>query len=146
MSDPRPPLFRVLTEIGIIDQLATAALAKRLPEGVHPTQFGLLSHMMRQGDGERPADLARAFQVPKASMTNTLMQLAKRDLIEMRPNAQDARSKLVYLTPAGRTLFQQTVQTLIPAMAGLGQQIDGLEDILPVLEQLRRALDQNRDA
>jgi len=146
MDDPRPPLFRVFNEIGIIQQLSTAALAKRLPDGVHPSQFGLLSHLMRSGGGERPADLARAFQTPKASMTNSLMQLSKHGLIEMRPNAEDARSKLVYLTDAGREVFLQAITKLTPAMMEVTKDIEGLEEILPVLEKLRIALDNNRNA
>lgn len=146
MNDPRPPLFRVFNEIGIINQLSTAALARRLPDGVHPSQFALLGNLMRLGDGKTPADLASAFQVPKASMTNTLAQLSKRGLIDVRAHPDDARKKQVYLTDAGRQLFGQTVGAMGPPMMALTQDIKGLEDILPVLEALRRRLDENRDA
>ena len=144
-ADPRPPVFRVFNEIGIINQLATAALERRLPDGVHPSQFGLLSNLARLGDGKTPAALASAFQVPKASMTNSLMQLSKRGLIEMRPHAEDGRKKLVYITDAGRKVFMDTVQALTPPMMELTSRIDDLEAILPKLEELRKLLDDNRD-
>lgn len=145
MNDPRPPIFRLMTEIGIIQQLSTAALARRLPDGLHPTQFNVLSHMMRQPAPERPADLARAFQVPKASMTNTLMQLEKRGLIRAAPNPEDARSKVMSITDAGRALFLEVIEDVSPVLMKVTQDIDGLEGVLPVLEALREAFDSNRD-
>lgn len=144
MDDPRPPLFRVLNEIGIINQLATAALEKQLPDGLHPSQFVLLGNLMRLGDGKTPKDLAQAFQVPKASMANTLMQLERRGLIRVEPHAKDGRKKLVYLSEAGRTLYIETIKSLGPATAEAVKGVEGLEEILPVLEELRKRLDANR--
>ena len=145
MHDPRPTLFRVLTEIGIINQLSTAALAQRLPDGLHPSQFALLGNLVRLGDGKTPAVLAAAFQVPKASMTNTLAQLSKRNLIDVRPHAEDARKKLIYLTDGGRMLYGQTIAEMAPTVMQATADIEGLEDILPVLEELRRKMDANRN-
>lgn len=146
MSDPRSTTFRVLNEIGIIDQLATALLAERLPEGVHPSQFSLLSNLVRLGDGKTPAKLASAFQVPKASMTNTLMQLSKRGFIDVRPHSDDKRKKQVFLTNEGRKLYSETVSSLADPVARLTADIDGLDGILPILEKLRIQLDSNRGA
>jgi DNA-binding MarR family transcriptional regulator len=146
LNDPRPPAFSVFNEIGIISQLSTALLASRLPEGVHPSQFALLGNLMRLGDGKTPAMLAQAFQVPKASMTNTLAQLEKRQLIDVQPHPEDMRKKVVFLTDKGRALFMKTVQDMSGPIAALTEDIDGLEEILPILESLRRKLDDNRDA
>ncbi len=145
MQDHRSNLFRVFNEIGIIHQLATAELAQRLPDGVHPSQFGLLSNLSRLGDGKTPKDLARAFQVPKASMTNSLMQLEKRGLIRVEVHPDDARKKLVYITDAGRKVFVDTVAAMEGPIAEIAADIDGLVDILPVLERLRIKMDAARD-
>jgi DNA-binding MarR family transcriptional regulator len=145
LTDPRSPLFRVFNEIGIINQLATAVLVQRLPSGVHPSQFALLGNLMRLGDGKTPAELASAFQVPKASMTNTLMQLEKRNLIDVRPHAEDKRKKQVFLTNSGRDLYTKTVLAVAEPLARMTDQVMGLEEILPKLEELRRTLDENRD-
>ena len=51
---------RVMTEIGIISQLANARLEKI--GGIPSAQFGLLSHFMRRGGEQSPAQLAAAFQ------------------------------------------------------------------------------------
>lgn len=146
LNDPRSALFRVFNEIGIINQLTTALLARRLPDGVHPSQFALLGNLVRLGDGKTPAALTRAFQVPKASMTNTLMQLDKRGLIKVLPHSEDRRKKQVFLTEAGRNLFVQTVSAMAAPISRVTEGIEGLEEILPILENLRMKLDDNRDA
>lgn len=145
MDDPRPPVYRIFNEIGIINQLATALLARRLPDGVHPSQFLLLGNLVRLGDGKTPAMLAQAFQVPKASMTNTLMQLEKQGLIAVAAHPGDLRKKVVTVTEAGRDLYLRTVGEVARPLAALVSEIDGLEDILPVLERLRRTMDENRE-
>lgn len=146
MHDPRSALFRVFNEIGIINQLSTALLARRLPDGLHPSQFALLGNLARLGDGKTPAALTQAFQVPKASMTNTLMQLERRALIDVRPHAEDGRKKLVFLTNQGRELYVKTVEALAGPLDDIAGDIDGLVEILPVLETLRARFDHNRDA
>jgi len=145
LDDPRPLAYRIFNEIGIINQLATALLARRLPEGVHPSQFSLLGNLVRLGDGKTPAMLAQAFQVPKASMSNTLMQLEKRGLIAVAAHPGDLRKKVVTVTEAGRELYLGTVRDVARPLARLVCEVDGVEDILPVLERLRRTMDDNRE-
>ena len=131
--------------IGIIEQLATAVLARRLPDGVHPSQFGLLSNLTRLGDGKTPMELARAFHVPKASMTNSLMQLEKRGFIMMQIHPDDMRKKLIFVTEAGRLVYRDAVIAMDSPIAEATADIDVPIDILLVLEQLRKKLDGNRD-
>jgi len=145
LNDPRTTLFRIFNEIGIITQLGTAVLARRLPDGLHPSQFNLLGNLARLGDGKTPADLARAFQVPKPSMTNTLMQLEKRGLITMHIHPDDMRKKQIFLTDAGRTLYLEVIAEMQEPISQLAADIDGLEEILPILQQLRQKMDNNRD-
>ena len=145
MEDRRSALFRIFNEIGIINQLSTASLARRLPAGLHPSQFALLGNLARLGDGKTPADLARAFQVPKASMTNTLMQLEKRDLISVKVHPDDLRKKQIFITQAGRAVYFDVVTSMAEPLGQLTSGIDGLEEILPVLEALRKKLDDNRE-
>ena len=93
--------FRLFNEIGIIEQLARTAFEARLPPGFVVAQFSVLNHLVRVGDGRTPLAIARAFQVPKTSMTHTLSVLEREGLIEIRKNPGDGRSKLVYITGAG---------------------------------------------
>jgi DNA-binding MarR family transcriptional regulator len=140
-------LFEVFNEIGIIEQLSRALLEARLPDGLIAPHFTVLNHLVRLGDGRAPIDMARAFQVPKTTLTHTLKGLEAQNLIEMRPNPEDARSKLVYLTPEGRRLRDQTIEALGPDFRRLadGFDLSRLSDVLPVLRDLRLFLDQDKN-
>lgn len=146
--DDGQKLFTVFREIGIINQLSTALFQRRLPDGLHPSHFALLSNLARLGDGKTPNALASAFQVPKATMTNTLMVLAKRGLIDVRPNPDDKRSKLVFVTDAGRAFHDASLAAMGPALADLIAQLPDLDmdQVLPELQKLRAFLDNNRDS
>ena len=152
MSD-RPPedvgalWFRLFTEIGIIDQLATTAFERRLPHGLTQAQFSVLNHLTRMGDGRTPADIAAAMQVTRATMTATLGRLSDKGFIETRPDATDGRSKRVFLTGTGRAVRAEAIQAAAPALAGVAQAFSpaDAEAALPFLERLRAWLDANRD-
>ena len=102
-------VFGFFTEIGIINQLSTAMLAKSLPEGVHPSHFSILNHLVRMGDGKPPVRIASAMQVTKNTMTHSLKVLQDRGYITVAPDPNDGRGKLVYLTEAGRTFREQAI-------------------------------------
>ena len=145
-ADPRM-LFALFNEIGIIEQLSRAVLEARLPDGLIAPHFTVLNHLSRLGDGRAPIDMARAFQVPKTSLTHTLKGLEERGLIELRPNPADGRSKLVYLTEAGSTLRNNTIASMGPEFQRMaeGFDLDRLTEVLPVLRELRVFMDADRD-
>ena len=148
MSDPKTAeLFAFFNEIGIIEQLSRAVLEARLPDGLIAPHFTVLNHLSRLGDGRAPSDMARAFQVPKTSLTHTLKGLEERGLIELRPNPADGRSKLVYLTEAGSTLRNNTIASMGPEFQRMaeGFDLDRLTEVLPVLRDLRVFMDQDRN-
>ncbi|MEM1264618.1 MAG: MarR family transcriptional regulator [Pseudomonadota bacterium] len=137
----------MLLEIGIISQLARAHIDGLLPDGISNPHFAVLSHLVRLGGAHAPLTLARAFQVPKPTMTNTLAGLEKRGLIEMAPNPEDGRSKLVSLTAAGAAVHAQAIADLGPDLKRLDDAIgaDQIAAILPHLADIRRHLDAARD-
>ena len=148
MPETNPAVFfEVFNEIGIIEQLSRAVLEARLPDGLIAPHFAVLNHLIRVADGGTPIQMARAFQVPKTSMTHTLKGLEAQGLVDMRPNPQDGRSKQVWLTPAGRALREETIARLAPDFAELAQGFDmeRLIAITPVLRDLRIYLDAARD-
>ena len=148
MSDPKTAeLFAFFNEIGIIEQLSRAVLEARLPDGLIAPHFTVLNHLSRLGDGRAPIDMARAFQVPKTSLTHTLKGLEERGLIELRPNPADGRSKLVYLTEAGSTLRNNTIASMGPEFQRMaeGFDLDRLTEVLPVLRDLRVFMDEDRN-
>jgi len=139
--------FSLFNEIGIIEQLARAQLEARLPEGLITPHFTVLNHLVRVQDGRTPLDLARAFQVPKTTMTHTLAGLEGLGLVEMRPNPDDKRSKQVWLTEAGRRLREGTIAALIPEFADLAREFpaERVAAVLPALIELRQIMDARRD-
>jgi len=141
------PYFILFTEIGIIEQLSRAYLEQHLPDGLIAPHFGVLNHLIRVADGRTPLELARAFQVPKTTMTHTLAGLQKHALVEMRPNPKDARSKQVWLTEEGRKFREETIQSLAPGFAQFEDHfpIEKVMEVLPLLQELRVYLDEERN-
>lgn len=139
--------FRLFNEIGIIEQLSRTLFEARLPAGFVLPQFAVLNHLVRVKDGQTPLSLARAFQVPKTSMTHSLLVLERASLIELRPNPKDGRSKLVHITDAGRAFRDSAIESLAPDIERISAAIppDRIAELLPDLEALRQFLDADRD-
>ena len=142
-----PAIFVFFNEIGIIEQLSRSRFERVLPDGLRISQFAVLNHFVRLGGEPRPAELARAFQVTKGAMTNTLGRLEARGLIEVRPDPADGRAKRVRITEAGRRMREACLAALAPAIAELGQDFDPAEfaQALPFLQRLRAYMDKARD-
>ena len=139
--------FRLFNEIGIIEQLARNRFERVLPDGLKVPHFAVLNHLVRLGDGKSPLRLARAFQVTKSTMTNTLQRLEARGLIEVAPDPGDGRGKLVFLTSAGRRMRQRSIEALAPVLAEVEALLghEALVRTLPVLQALRAHLDAARE-
>ncbi len=148
MAEPTlPPYFHFFNEIGILNQLSRALLEARLPGDLISPHFGVVNHLIRVRDGGTPLQIARAFQVPKTTMTHTLAGLEKHGLIEMRPNPDDKRSKQVWLTPKGRAFRDETVMALQEDMEGFMAEfpIEEVMALTPTLTRMREFLDAARD-
>ena len=145
-SSDIPPAFAVFTEIGIISQLSSSLLENQLPDGLKISQFGVLSHLVRLGGEWSPVRLANAFQVTKGAMTNTIKRLEARGLIDVIPDPEDGRGKLVRLNKAGEEMYQQCIFRLMPEIEKLMSQFSSefFQGILPPLQELRQYLDENR--
>ncbi|GGB43869.1 MarR family transcriptional regulator [Roseibium aquae] len=147
MPDTDLPLyFRLFNEIGIVDQLGRARFEKRLPQGVTVSHFSVLNHLMRVEDGRTPLELARAFQVPKTTVSHWLTGLDTLGFVNLRPNPNDRRSKQVWLTEAGRAFRDKAIADLAPDLARVKDVMDPDEvaDLVARLERLRIWLDTNR--
>lgn len=148
MDDDKPdPYFALIYEVGIINQIGTAFLEARLPSGLLVSHFGVVSHLIRVGDGATPLELARAFQVAKTTMTHTLAGLEKHGFVEMRPNPDDKRSKQVWLTPAGRQFRDDALMKMAPLFGALNGQFSSkrVGKMLPELSEFRAVIDRLRN-
>ena len=145
-DDDEVTAFRVMNEIGILAQLGRALFEARLPEGVLLPHFSLLNHLVRVRDGQTPLALARAFQVPKTTMTHTLAVAERHGWVETRPNPRDGRSKEVWLTASGRAFREESIAALAPDLARLARdRPEAVRALLPHLVSLREYLDRARD-
>lgn len=139
--------FSFFNEIGIIAQLSAKLFERSLPEGFLVSHFAVLNHLVRLGDRRTPLAIARAFQVPKTTMTHTLSGLERAGLIRFAPNPDDGRSKCVVLTDDGRRFRDEAVARLRPAVSEMTRHVPRVRvaDALPVLAEIRDYLDRERD-
>ncbi len=142
-----PPVFRFFAEIGIIEQLARNAFERVMPGGLTLSQFAVLNHFARRGGTQSPRSLARAMQVSKGTMTNTLQKLAAKGLIAVAPDPADGRGKQVSLTAAGLALRQAAIAALVPDLESLLAEFGErrFARATPFLAQVREYLDRARD-
>ncbi len=143
-----PLIFAFLNEVTIIEHLARNRLERVLPDGLRASHFGVLNHLVRMGDGRSLVRIARATQVERPAMTNTIQKLEARGLVRVAPDPRDGRGKLVYLTEAGRTARETAVAAASAAVAPVAAELPEAElaAALPTLRRLRAALDAARDA
>lgn len=136
----------MFNEIGIISQLSSNRLERVLPVGMSIPQFSLLNHLVRLGGTWTPSRLARAFQVTKGAMTNTLQRLEAQGLIRITVDPRDGRGKLVEITPAGRRMREGCIRATDAALGDIVKLVepDQVEAALPFLEHLRKTLDEAR--
>lgn len=146
-TEQEPLLSRVLTETAIIAQLSRASLEAVLPDGLSAAGYGVLTHLVRRGDGWTPARLANAFQVTKGAMTNTLQRLEVAGLVRIAPDAEDGRVKRVMLAARGARVRLKVIEEIGVQRRQLVDSLppDLLEELLPRLRALRAFLDAARD-
>ncbi len=134
-----PLVIALLSEIGAVDQLARSRLTKALPKGMELSHFSVLTHFSRLGGEKTPAQLARIFHVTKGAMTNTLSKLEAAGYVHIRPDWDDARRKLVSISPAGVAARDRAVAAVAPVFEDMMRQLgtQKIRSILPVLRDLR---------
>ena len=142
----RNEAYLFFSEVNIIDLLCKTLVGKILPDGVHPSHFAIILYLVRLGDGKTPLSLAGAMEVSKATMSHSLKVLEKRGFIQVRPCEEDARSKQVFMTDAGREFHDQA---LAAAVRTFGSFLSDdhrriMADTLPALVAIRKLLDENR--
>jgi DNA-binding MarR family transcriptional regulator len=146
-DDPSALFFAFFNEVAIISQLSGRLLEAKLPQGFLVSHFAVLNHLVRLGDGRTPLAIARAFQVPKATMTHTLAGLADAGLVRLMPNPEDGRSKRVLLTEKGRHFRDQAIARMRPDLDRIAQHVDAgaIAKALPLLAEMRSYLDAARE-
>lgn len=142
---PQDDTFRAeiafLSELLAAEHLVQNTLARLLPKGMEVSHFSVLNHLYSGGE-RSPAQLARSFNLTKGAMTNTLRKLEEAGYVHVRPDWDDARKKLVAISPSGRRARDIALDAVRPLMAQVAQDVgdDTLRRTLPVLRAFRAAL------
>ena len=89
-------LTRRVTEV--YDRTLSAA-------GIRVTQYSLLTHL-RGLRGAPMTQLAEKLDMDRTTLTRNLKPLLAAGWVGVQPSAEDARIRLVYITPAGEAQWQ----------------------------------------
>ncbi|EET47334.1 MarR family winged helix-turn-helix transcriptional regulator [Thalassobium sp. R2A62] len=145
MSDENDTLSRSLfSEILMTDQLARSALTKALPKGMELSHFIVLNHLAGLAQERTPAQLAKSFHLTRGAMTNTLSKLEWQGHVHIRPDWDDARRKLVTISPSGVQARNTALAAITPVISDVVDAV-GAEKVraaLPVMRELRRRLSE----
>jgi len=139
-SDVGNALF---SELLMADQLVRNRLSKVLPKGMELSHFGVLNLLARLQSERTPADLARAFHVTRGAMTNTLAKLEWAGYVHIRPDWDDARRKMVSISPPGRAARDAALAAISPLIDDIAQTLGEarVRQTVPVLREIRLRLE-----
>ena len=140
MSTERNALaISLFSEVLAADQMVRYRLSRVLPKGMEISHFSVLNHLVWLDQERSPAQLAETFNITRGAMTNTLNRLEWAGYVHIRPDWDDARRKMVAISPAGRRAREQALSAIAPMIAEvidtLGE--DRVKETLPILRQLR---------
>lgn len=144
-SDPYPLAIALFSELLTADQLVRNRLSKVLPKGMEISHFSVLNQLARAGDERTPAQLAKSFHVTRGAMTNTLSKLEWAGYVHIRPDWDDARRKMVAISPAGRQARDAALAAISPMISELVSELseDKVRAVLPILRELRLKLEDD---
>lgn len=140
MSDSAQNLVVTLfSEILAVDQLARSSVARVLPKGMELSHFSVLNHLAHVAVEKSPAQLAQTFHLTRGAMTNTLSKLEWAGWVHVRPDWEDARRKMVSISPSGIAARDAAVAAIAPVIAQVVDTVgaDKVRTALPVLREMR---------
>ena len=146
-DDPNNLAISLFSEVLTVDQLLRNNLAKVLPKGMELSHFAVLNQLANIGAERTPAQLAKSFHVTRGAMTNTLAKLEIAGYVHSRPDWDDARRKLVALSPSGRMARNAALDAVSPIISSLVSDLgsERVKALLPAMRTLRLLLEQNND-
>jgi DNA-binding MarR family transcriptional regulator len=140
-----PLAVALFSEILAADQLLRNRLSRVLPKGMEISHFSVLNHLAFVGAERSPAQLARTFHVTRGAMTNTLNRLEWAGYVHIRPDWDDARRKMVALSPAGRQARDAAIAAITPMIHSVVGELGAgkVRSVLPILRELRMRLESD---
>jgi DNA-binding MarR family transcriptional regulator len=135
---------QLFSEIGLIEHLRRASVSQDLPPGMTYSQFEMLRHFFRDGDGQTPAELAKALIMTKGAITNTLQRLEAQHYVVVLDDPDDGRRKRAKVTLKGVAAYNQVMKGMrwkFEALRGSFTEAE-LRQALPFLQALRAFLEE----
>ena len=132
----------LFSELLTADQLLRNKLGRVLPKGMEISHFSVLNYLASTSSERTPAQLAKSFHLTRGAMTNTLGKLERAGYIHIRPDWDDARRKMVAISPAGRQARDEALSAISPIVDNVIEQLgeEGVRATLPILRELRKQL------
>jgi len=143
MSDDKNSIAILLfSELLAVDQSVRSQLTRVLPKGMEISHFSVLNNLAWLGKERSPAKLADTLNVTRGAMTNTLSKLEWAGYVHIRPDWDDARRKMVGISPAGRQAHEAAISSIAPFINQVVQEIgeEKATAVLPILREIRRKL------
>ncbi|MEH6520533.1 MarR family winged helix-turn-helix transcriptional regulator [Sulfitobacter sp.] len=143
MSDDSNTLAIMLfSEILGTDQILRSRLSRVLPKGMEISHFSVLNHLSWRDAERTPAQLAETFHVTRGAMTNTLAKLEWAGYVHIRPDWDDARRKMITISPAGRQARETALGAIAPMITQVVEKLgeEKARAALPILRELRNQL------
>ena len=133
----------LFSEVLTTEQLLRHRLSRSLPKGMELSHFSVLNHLAVIADERTPAQLAATFHVTRGAMTNTLGKLEWAGYVHIRPDWDNARRKMVAISPAGRRARDQAIADITPMIRQIVGDLgaEKVRSVLPVLRELRVRLE-----
>lgn len=141
-TDSEDLAISLFSEMFTADQLARNRMSKALPKGMELSHFAVLNHLAHLEEERSPAQLAATFSVTRGAMTNTLGKLEWAGHVHIRPDWDDARRKMVAISPSGLKAREEALAGILPLIVSMVESI-GVEKArltIPVLREMRKGL------
>lgn len=132
-------VIALFSEVLAADQAIRNKLSRVLPKGMELSHFSVLNHLARNSEEKSPAQLANTFGVTRGAMSNTLSKLEWAGYVHIRPDWDDARRKMVAISPAGRAARDHAISAIAPLVSEAVNDLGANEvrRALPILRALR---------
>ena len=129
----------LFSEILVVEQLARTSVARVLPKGMELSHFSVLNHLAHSATERSPAQLAKTFNLTRGAMTNTLHKLEWAGWVHIRPDWDDARRKMVAISPSGQSARNAALAAIAPLISDVVTSVgeDKVRTALPVLREMR---------
>ena len=98
---------KLIASIILLERFVRDIYPSRESSAIQPLQWSILRYLARMpADRREVRFIAKFLGLTRAPVTRAVAKLESRDLVCQRSNADDARTKTIYLTASGKTALE----------------------------------------